>query len=456
MGHVTRTLQGASPRNSGRLSRRLSAVGLAAALLAGVAACGDDDAGSATTAGAAPTTSGEPVESTCVADVDSAIAAGTSEPSLEPLPADLVASLDAAVQASFAQASAPGAIVGVQTPEGTWTAAYGLADPDAGMPMEVGMHTRIGSVTKTFVNTLLLQLEEEGVLSLDDTIDEYVDGVPNGDRITLRMLADMTSGVQSYTLTQEFVEILFTRPETVWTPQEVLQIGLDASPLFEPGAEFYYSNSNTILIGMVIEQLTGQPVQDVLQERIFDPLGLDGTSWPGTSTDIPEPYAQGFTLQGMATPDNPSNTTHWNVEWAWTAGEMISTIDDLLLWGRSLATGRGILGDEAQAARLTSFPGESGYGLALGCVDEWVGHTGELPGYNTSLFHHVPTDTTVIVQANSDIASGDCPDALPTLPDNNPDLVCTSPATRIFVALSDALGYPFPPEIEAWLHGATG
>jgi CubicO group peptidase (beta-lactamase class C family) len=179
--------------------------------------------------------------------------------------------------------------------------------------MEVGMHTRIGSVTKTFVGTLLMQLAQDGELSLDDTIDEYVDGVPNGDRITLRMLADMTSGVASYTLTQEFFETLFTAPETIWTPQEVLQIGLDASPLSEPGEQFYYSNTNTILLGMVIEEVTGQPIEVVLQQRIFDPLRLEGTSWPGDSTAIPEPSPQGYTLQGFATPDDPDNTTHWNV-----------------------------------------------------------------------------------------------------------------------------------------------
>ena len=446
MTSATRTTRGRLGRH---VVSRLRTIALVGVLLAGVATCGsDDDTGSATTTGGG-------TDSTCVADVETVVASAASEPVLEPLPAEVVAELDAAAQASFQQASAPGAIVGVQTPEGTWTAAYGLADPDAGTPMEVGMHTRIGSVTKTFIGTLMMQLEQEGVLSLDDMIDEYVDGVPNGDRITLRMLVNMTSGIASYTLTREFVEILFTAPETIWTPEEVLQIGLDASPLSEPGAEFYYSNTNTILLGMVIEEVTGQPIQDVLQQRIFDPLGLDGTWWPGESTDIPEPYAQGYTLQGTATPDNPSNTTHWNVAWAWTAGELISTIDDLLLYGRSLATGRDLLGEEAQATRLTSFPGDSGYGLALGCVDGWVGHTGELPGYNTTVFHHASTDTTVIVQANSDIASGDCPD-LPTLPDNNPDQVCTSPATRIFVALSEALGHPFPPQIEAWLHGATG
>jgi D-alanyl-D-alanine carboxypeptidase len=115
------------------------------------------------------------------------------------LPADLVVKLDAAAQSSFMDAAAPGAIVGVRTPQGTWIKAYGDADPVAKAPMTDDMHTRIGSVTKTFTGTMIMQLAEQGKLSLDDTIDKYVAGIPNGDRVTLRMLANMTSGVASYT-----------------------------------------------------------------------------------------------------------------------------------------------------------------------------------------------------------------------------------------------------------------
>jgi hypothetical protein len=105
------------------------------------------------------------------------------------LPADRVSTLDAAARASFQLAAAPGAIVGVRTPDGTWTAAYGLADPTTGVPMTVDMHSRIGSVTKTFTGTLILQLAQDGRLKLTDTIDRYYHGVPNGDRITLNQLA---------------------------------------------------------------------------------------------------------------------------------------------------------------------------------------------------------------------------------------------------------------------------
>ncbi len=382
---------------------------------------------------------------TCVADVDRVIATQPAASSTGSLPADLVRQLDAAATAGFRVAATPGAIVGVRTPQGTWIKAYGEADPVAHVPMTTDMHTRVGSITKTFTGTLLLQLQEQGKLSLDDTIDRYVTGVPNGHVISLRELANMTSGVASYTRNEAFVDALSTDPTAVFTPEQLLAYGLSQSPSFAPGAQFDYSNTNTILLGMVIEKVTGQPVGDVFKEQILDPLQLHDTIWPGTSPDMPAPYPQGFTLQSQdASPDHPGNATNWNPSWSWTAGAMIMDMHDLLIYGRALGTGQGLLGPAAQAERLTSFPGSAGYGLAVGCIDGWVGHTGELPGYNTSLFYDTTRDTVVVVQTNSDIASGNC--ALsPTLTDDPRTSPCSSPATAIFVPVSGALGHTFTP-----------
>ena len=361
------------------------------------------------------------------------------------LPPHLVAKLDAAARAGLRQASTPGAIVGVRSPRGTWTKAYGLADPAHHKRMRVGMHTRIGSVTKTFTGTLVLQLAQQGRLSLDDPISDYVAGVPNGDEVTLRHLANMTSGVASYTASTAFTDRYFAHPQASFGADELIAIGLADSPLFAPGEQFYYSNTNTLLLGKVIEKVTGKRLAKVYQQRIFRPLGLAHTSWPGNRSALPKPYAQGFTLQGPdATPSRPVNATHWNPSWGGAAGEIISTMPDLLRYGRSLGTGQGLLRPRAQAERLRSFPVPAGYGLAMGCVDGWVGHSGELPGYNTTLFYDTTTDTTVVVQANSDIASGDCAES-PVLTDDPRTLVCSAPAVRIFVELSTALGHTFTP-----------
>ncbi|CAN5118729.1 serine hydrolase domain-containing protein [soil metagenome] len=412
---------------------------LVAAIAVTVTACAS---GAATT-----TDTVAPVASTCVTDVNKVVSTQpTAAMTTAALPTALTAALDAAAQSSFTQAASPGAIVGVRTPQGTWTAAYGVADPATGAPMEIGMHTRVGSVTKTFTGTLLMQLAEEKKLSLDDTIGRYIPGIPNGDTITLRQLANMTSGVASYTQNPTFTDVYFAKPETIFTPTELVAAGVAKSPIFAPGEKFDYSNTNFVLLGLVIERVTGQPIDEVLKQRIFEPLNLADTIWPGDRTAMPEPYAQGFTLQGdYATPSAPSNATSWNPAWGFTAGEIVSNMGDLLTYGRALATGQGLLDTPSQTERLTSFPGAAGYGIALGCIGGWVGHTGELPGYNTSVFYDTSSDTTVIVQTNSDIPSGAC-EVSPVLTDDPRSDVCSAPATRMFVALSTALGNTFTPQ----------
>ena len=423
-------------------------VALAAITVATAGSVGSASASpaTATSSAAASSTTTSLTSPPCVQNVGDVIdAKPTSRMFRRALPERLVHRLDDAATAGMEQASTPGAIVGVRTPEGTWTKAYGFADPANLRRMKLGTHTRIGSVTKTFTGTLLLQLAQRGRLSLDDPISEYVAGVPNGDEVTLRHLATMTSGVASYTANTTFTDQLFANPRATFDVDELIAIGLADSPIFEPGTTFNYSNTNFLLLGKVIEQVTGERLGRVYETRIFRPLGLDDTSWPGNRRALPEPYAQGFTLQGdTATPRRPSKATHWSPSWAGAAGAIISTMSDLLTYGRALGTGQGLLHPSAQAERLRSFPRPAGYGLAMGCIDGWVGHTGELPGYNTTLFYDTTTDTTVVVQANSDIASGDCPES-PILAGDPRTLVCSAPATRMFVALSTALGHTFTP-----------
>lgn len=356
------------------------------------------------------------------------------------LPADLVAKLDAAARQSFQEAATPGAIVGVRTPQGTWTAAYGVADPATGQPMTTGLYHRIASVTKTFTGTLILQLAEQRKVSLDDPISKYVPNIPSGDRITLAMLADMTAGLASYSNNKAFTDDYFAHPSQVYTPDQLLAAGISQPSLFPPGSDFSYSNTNTVLLGMVVEKVTGRPFGTVLQEKILIPLGLDHTSWSNGSAAFPGPHAQGFTLKGpTATPSKPANATDWNPSWGWVAGEMISDAGDMLTWDQSLATGKGLLSSQTQTERLRSVPGPAGYGLGIACVDGWVGHTGDISGYNTAAFYDTNSATSVIVETNSDVPSGNC-QVEQTLTDDPGEAVCGAPAVRMFVALSTALG----------------
>jgi D-alanyl-D-alanine carboxypeptidase len=250
------------------------------------------------------------------------------------------ADLDAALKKSFKESDAPGVVAAVQTPQYTWVQAQGVADRASGKPMTPEVHHRVGSVTKTFTATLLLKAADDGLLSLDDTIDQYIKGVPNGDEITLHQMSDMTSGIASYTEDDQWVNEWLSDPTRVWKPEEMARIGIKESPLFDPGSEWFYSNTNYVLLGLVLEQVTGKPINHLYQKEIIGPLDLEETSFPGTSSAIPEPYDHGYTLQGNSSGQKPVDSTHWNPSSAWTAGEMISTVDDLLVYGRALGTGK--------------------------------------------------------------------------------------------------------------------
>jgi len=359
--------------------------------------------------------------------------------------------LNAALEQSFEESGAPGVVAAVQTPEDTWVGTLGVADLSSEEPMSPDMHQRIGSVNKTFTVSLLLQAEADGLLSLDDTSDQYYEGIPNGDQITLRQMANMSSGIASYTFNEQFQEQLFSDPQRVWTPEEVVQIGIEDSPAFDPGTEFQYSNTNTVLLGLVLQQATGRPIGDLYREQIIEPLGLQETSFPELEdSSLPAPQARGYTLQGQDDGE-PVDITNLNPSWGWTAGAMISTVDDLLVYGRALGTGEGLLPPEQQAERLDSFLGDDippntadrAYGLGIGREYGWLGHTGTLPGYNTTVYYSPELDATVVVETNSDISSGDCSDDNPTLADSPHDIPCEEPAKRIFGALAEALGQPF-------------
>jgi D-alanyl-D-alanine carboxypeptidase len=424
-----------------------SAIALALALSGCIAAqSGSTTAGVADgTVPPSSTSSAPAADVACVADPEAVIGRTLPAAADEAMPESTAAALDKAAQDGLSNASSPGAIVAVRNPEGTWINALGLANTATNTPMTADMYLRIGSVTKTFTGTLVLQLAEEGKLSIEDPIGKYLSGIPRGDDITIRMLLNMTSGIASYSTDPTFQQELFSNPSKQWNPDDLIAMGLALPRPFEPGAGFDYSNTNTLILGRLIERITGATYGDVLKTHIFDPLHLTGTSLPGSDGALPVPHPTGLTLQGLPEGQTtPQDATAWNPSWGWTAGALTSTAADMLTYGRALGTGQGILDPKTQALRFASIPGPAGYGLAVGCIDGWFGHTGEIPGFNAALYYDTRSDTTVAILANSDILSGACTQSL-TLPGNPTQLPCMDPAGRILIAVSAALGRPFMP-----------
>jgi D-alanyl-D-alanine carboxypeptidase len=318
--------------------------------------------------------------------------------------------LQQALAQSVANPAVPGMIVGIWIPgHGTWVRAAGLADRTSKRPMQVQDSMRIGSVTKTFMATLILQLVGDGKLRLDDPITRWAPQVPNGQHITIRELLNMSSGLFNYTEDPLWVQQAFS-PRTgparrQWTPQQLIQVAVAHRPYFPPGTGWHYSNTNYILLGEIIEQVTGRPVAEVLRTRILQPLGLTHTVYPTTQA-MPNPHAQGYATQlGSSI---LTDVTRTNPSWAGTAGAMISTLDDLHTWAQALATGT-LLGAAQQRERLTWNPyaalpthGLTQYGLGVAQLVGFLGHSGGLPGFNTEMWYLPTTHATVVVMANSD------------------------------------------------------
>jgi D-alanyl-D-alanine carboxypeptidase len=363
---------------------------------------------------------------------DAGTGSTTGSSTVKPLDASTTGRLQKALDDTRAQAGFPGVIVGVWSPNGTWIGTSGtMGQGKEGTPTPSD-HTRIGSLTKTVTATVLLQLFEDGKISLDDPIGKYVPGIPNGETATLRQLADMTSGIPNYSADDAFQKQLFTDPQKAWTPEQLLEFVRGKAPDFPPGKGWEYSNTNYVLLGMVIEKVTGTPIAQVFQERIFGPLDMTQTSFPTQSSDIADPHLYGVTAQGQPTGQTADATT-WNPSAAFTAGEIISTLDDLHTWGEALFTGHGILKPETQQLRRDSIihdippnTATAGFGIGIGDRNGWWGFDGDIPGYTTSLFHNYDQQTTIIVAVNSDIA----------LPGTTPPVL---PAPAVFNAVSQAL-----------------
>ena len=272
-------------------------------------------------------------------------------------------------------AGAVGALAEVRGQRGTWRSVSGTAELGTSRQVPVRGRFRVGSITKTFVATVVLQLVDEGRLRLDDPVEAWLPGVvPGGRGITVRHLLNHTSGLYDYLYTLPFPpsqEFLDNRWRT-WTATEQLQRAVAHPPTFEPpGSAFAYSNTNYLLLGKIIKQVTGRPYGHEIERRIIRPMRLRGTTMPGTSPYIHGPHAHGYV---PAPPDGEAllDYTRMNPSVMGAGGEMISTATDLNRFFAALLRGRLVterLLDEVKT------PGTEGgrYGLGLAWRDTSCG-----------------------------------------------------------------------------------
>src|SRR5438309_5639169 len=254
----------------------------------------------------------------------------------------------------------PGAVVLLRTPQGEFTVTYGTTLLGATTPPRADTHFRIASNTKTMTAAVIVMLAQEGKLNFDDPVSKYVPGVPNGDKITIAELLKMRSGLYNYTNDPIISATIDTDPAKVWTPAELLAIAFAHPANFPPGKEYEYNNTNYALLGLVAEKIEGNPLAQVMRDRLFGPQNMQDTELPSSTVNtIPEPYSHGYLYgsssvalvgeppysrevqaaarAGTLLPKDYTDVNHSN---AAAAGGVISTADDLAAWIKALVGGR--------------------------------------------------------------------------------------------------------------------
>ncbi|WP_328683323.1 beta-lactamase family protein [Streptomyces sp. NBC_01261] len=298
----------------------------------------------------------------------------------------------------------PGVTATVRDGGTTWSTTAGVGNLRTGKPRSADDRYRVGSITKTFVSTVLLQLEAEGRLSLDDKVATWLPGVVEGNgndggKVTVRQLMNHTSGIFNYTADDDFGNAYFTKDGffqhryDTKTPADLVAIAMSHQPDFAPGTSWNYSNTNYVLAGMVIQKVTGHSYETEVRDRIINPLKLRATSLPGTRVTLPRPSSHAYSKLADATTGPTYDVTRLNPTIASSAGSMISDSADLDRFYGALLGGKLLPPKQLKEMKTTVATGDDSdgtrYGLGLTditlpCGVHVWGHDGGIHGSSSA------------------------------------------------------------------------
>ncbi len=362
------------------------------------------------------------------------------------LAGDLQLKAQGMLDAFRAQHGFPGATVAYVLPNGSrGTVASGLADVEAATPMTPQSRMLAASIGKSFVAATVLALESEGRLNRDDFVSRHLDKrpwftrLPNHATITVGHLLRHTSGLPDHVHMKAFGDAMAERVrngQNAMTPEGAIAFVLDQPPLFAAGAGWAYSDTGYLLLGLIIEDVTGRAYYDGLRDRFLMPLGLTQTT-PSNRRVLPG-LAVGYTALGNPfglpprTMDQAGRLV-WDPAMEWTGGGLVSTASDLAAWGDALFLGKAMqapyLGRLLDAVRVAPDAPDTFYGAGVAVYTNTprgrvFGHGGWIPGYVSSLRHYVDHGVTIAFQINTDVG----------MVDNSTDLV-----SKLEAALADLL-----------------
>ncbi len=306
------------------------------------------------------------------------------------------------IDSRMAAGKIPGAIVGI------WEAGYetqliskGLADISTGRVASASDRFRIASNSKMFTAMALLILADEKRIGLDDKVSKYINDFPYTDQVSVRQLANHTSGYFNYTEDPAFTAAGASNMLRRWAPREMLEYIKNRPLNFTPGTNYSYSNTNYILMGLIIETVTGQKWEDYITARIINPLMLSETSYPKDAS-IAGSHLKGYNVEGAATVEivvDPSM--------GWAAGGLVSTLNDMKKWLDALAAHTLIspkmFDEQMKCVMDPTSNGSYEYGFGVARVwAKYIGHTGVIPGYNSAAFISRDGKQAIIVVCNNE------------------------------------------------------
>ena len=371
--------------------RRTTALGglLVGALLLG--ACTDDDTsaseGTSTTAASAET-------SPTAAGGDQVVA--SDDPRAD--------QIEGIVEDSIDELDLQSVVFGVW--DGDTELVRGAVDgPGAFVPTSADALVRVGQPMESMMATVALQLDEEGVLSLDETVEEYLPDLVDADQITVAMLANTTSGTPDFIPDEEFQEAVYADPFREWSYDDLLEYAQQTPPLFAPGEGWAYSHTDLASLGEVLEEVTGQGLGELLAERIFEPLGMD-SSTVVTTNEIDQPAFQAYTNER----DVFESSTMWNPTWARNSGNMNADVADLGRWTRAFGTGE-LVSDEAfdvqldpdNTVGLGPMTEEQSVSFGIGVIGDWLLANPNLQGYRGATAYLADPSLTIVVYTTGNI-----------------------------------------------------
>jgi len=323
---------------------------------------------------------------------------GVAEPHFNVLTSENLVKLQSAADLTITKYNTAGlaAYISVEG-EGELFITRGVSNLVTNEPMNANNYYRLASITKTFTTEAVLILADEGKIDLNKSVSYYLPELklPGDDKITIRMLGNMTSGLYDYVRDE-----IWTTPYQKLNGQLIITLAdivavIAMHPLnFTPGTRHEYCNSNTVILGLLIQKVTGKTVKDVLNEKIFLPLGMTNTYWP-TSVYLPYPYTHGYWTD--------KDVTNWSPSHADAAGILISNLADLKIWIKEINEGN-LLSPGARNERFKwvdkDGKGIEFYGFGLSKGHGWIGHSGQIYGYNTIMYYHPEKKITIILYTN--------------------------------------------------------